>query len=98
MREVAEQFRVSPHFVCEMVALYRRTGGVALRPHGGGKGKLGPDGDALLQRLVEQQPDATLEELQDRLRRQRRVRLSLSGVCRALQRLELRRKKNASRG
>jgi transposase len=92
--EVAEQFAVSHAFVCDMVAQYQRTGSVAPGHHGGRRHKLGPKGDAKLRALVEADPDATLDELRVRLRRSRHVEITLSGLCRALMRLGLPRKKN----
>lgn len=47
---------------------------------------------AQLKAMVEHQPDATLEELRQRLREQAHVEPSLTTVCRALQALDLRRK------
>ncbi len=95
LMEVAEQFSVSRGFVRDMVAQYRRTGSVAPRPHGGGRHKLGSKGDCKLSALVEADPDATLNELRARLRRSRRIEMTRSGICRALQRLGLPRKKIA---
>jgi putative transposase len=92
--EVAEQFSVSESFVCAMTAQYRQTGSVVPRPHGGGRHKLGPRGDAKLRALVEADPDATLDELRSRLLRSPGISLSISGICRALERLGLPRKKN----
>jgi transposase len=94
--EVAEQFSVSRGFVRDMVAQQRRTGSVAPRPHGGGHHKLGLKGDAKLRSLVEADPDATLNELRARLQRSRGIALTCSGIGRALQRLDLPRKKNRS--
>jgi transposase len=96
LTEVAEQFAVSRTFVCDMVAQYRRTGSVAPHRHGGGRHKLGPKGDTKLSALVRLDPDATLDELRARLRRSAHIRLTRSGVCRALQRLGLPRKKSRS--
>jgi transposase len=94
--DVGEQFAVSHAFVCDMVARYQRTGSVAPDHHGGGRHKLGLKGDAKLRALVEADPDATLDELRARLRRSRRMELTRSGICRALQRLGLPRKKKRS--
>jgi transposase len=96
LTEVAEQFSVSESFVCAMTAQYRQTGSVAPRHHGGGHHKLGVKGDAKLRSLVEADPDATLDELRARLQRSRGITLTRSGIGRALQRLDLPRKKNRS--
>jgi len=96
IRELAECFAVSPHFVMSMVTRSRRTGSVTPRPHGGGGKKLGPAGGAVLRALVADDPDATLRELRARLRAACRVTLTEAGVCLALQRLGLPRKKSRS--
>ena len=94
--DVADQFAVSHAFVCDMVAQYQRTGSVVPGPHGGGRHKLGPKGDAKLRALVEADPDATLDELRARLRRSRGISITRSGIGRALHRLGLPRKKKRS--
>jgi transposase len=95
-RDLAERFAVSLHFVTDMVALHRRTGALAPKPHAGGGKTLGPAGDAALWALVAEDPDATLAELQARLQTRMHRTLTLSGVWRALQRLGLPRKKSRS--
>jgi transposase len=50
-----------------------------------------------LRQQVEQQPDATLEELVAHLRKRAKVAVHLSTVCRALQKLGLPRKKKPCR-
>jgi transposase len=49
----------------------------------------------VLQSQVEQQPDATLEELVAHLKKKSKVEVHLSTVCRALQKLGLPRKKKS---
>ena len=51
---------------------------------------------AELRRLVVEQPDATLAELSKRYAASRGVVLALSIICRALQKLDLNRKKRSS--
>jgi transposase len=94
IEEVAKLFLVSPTFIYKLSRQKEATGTVDPKPHGGG---LAPmlAGSKLeqLRRLVQAQPDATLAELQRQLQQQARVKPSRPTVCRALQKLGLRRKK-----
>jgi transposase len=68
LRQIARRFLVSLSFVTRLLQLHRSTGSLQPRPHGGGNpAKLGPQDLERLRELVEQQPDATLEELRQRL-------------------------------
>jgi transposase len=94
IEEVAKLFMVSPTFIYKLSRQKEATGQVDPKPHGGG---LAPmlAGSKLeqLRRLVQAQPDATLAELQHQLQQQAQVKPSRPTVCRALQKLGLRRKK-----
>jgi transposase len=90
IRQIARRFVVSLSFVVRLLQTYRRTGSVAPKPHGGGRRPaLGPDDLERLKELVRQQPDATLEELRDRLG----VACSTMTIVRALEKVKLPRKK-----
>jgi len=70
LRQIAQRFLVSLSFVVRLLQTYRRTGSIQPRPHrGGNPAKLGPEDLERLRELVRQQPDATLEELRQRLSR-----------------------------
>lgn len=88
--EIAETFGVSVSFVTKLLRRRRDSGSIAARPHTGG---FAPalQGRTLhaLAALVEEQPDATLAELRDRLWRRYRVRVGVWTVCRALAGLRL---------
>lgn len=93
IRQIAERFAVSLSFVVRLLQLKRRTGSVQPKPPGGGRRPaLGPDDLARLKALVEQQPDATLEELRQRLD----VNCSTMAISRALGKLKLPRKKKVA--
>ena len=96
LREVGERFAVSREFVRRMAALSLRQGHVRPAPHAGGRFKLGAAGETALERLVEQKPDATLAELGARLRKERSVAMTPSGIHRALARLRVTYKKSRS--
>ena len=94
LRSLAARFSVSSDFVWRLSKRFRAPGSVEPKPHGGGQSaKL--QGEALnyLRQLVEANPDATLSELREQLYCSKRIEVSNSTVCRALQKLGLPRKK-----
>lgn len=94
LRQIALRFAVSLSFVVRLLQLHRRTGSIEPRPPGGGHpAALGPDDLERLQELVRQQPDATLDELRQRLG----ASCSLTTIWRALEKLRLPRKKKVFR-
>jgi transposase len=94
LRQIARRFVVNLSFVVRLLQLYRRTGSIAPRPHRGGHPPaLGPEELERLRELVRQQPDATLEELRQRLG----VAGSTAAISRALDKLGLPRKKKVPR-
>ncbi len=96
-RAIAQRFSVSPSLVEKLVQRQRTTGRVAALPHGGGRrGLLDEAALALVRRLVQEQADATLEELCARVQQAGGPIVSKATLCRALQRLELPRKKSRS--
>jgi len=94
LRQIARRFVVRLSFVVRLLQLHRRTGSIDPRPPGGGHpAALGPDDLERLQELVRQQPDATLDELRQRLG----ASCSLTTIWRALEKLRLPRKKKVLR-
>jgi transposase len=94
-RAIAHLFGVSQSFVERLVHRRRTTGTMAALPHAGGRKPLCDTPIlALVRVFVQEQPDATLEELCRRLQAQRGLRLSLPTMSRLLQRLGLPRKKS----
>jgi transposase len=91
-REIARRFRVSLSFIARLLQRRRQAGTLEPRPHGGGHPPaLDHDGQERLRELVRQHPDATLDELRQRLG----VACSRSALARALERLKLTRKKKS---
>jgi transposase len=90
LRHLARLFAVSLSCVVRLLQRRRRTGSIAPAAHGGGRP---PALDAAacqrLQALVAEQPDATLEELRQRLG----LPCSRMALWRALRRLRISRKK-----
>src|SRR3954447_16302069 len=94
IRQVADRFLVSISFVTRLLHLYRSTGAVEPRPHGGGHpAVLTPEDLERLRELIRDRPDATLEEC----RRHLGTSCSLATISRALSRLGLPRKKKVPR-
>lgn len=92
--EIAEEFGVSVSTVEKLLRRWRTTGSSEALPPGGGQVAVLRKHDTALQKMIAKQPDATLAELQEKLLRQRRVTASPATIWRALERLQLRRKKS----
>ena len=96
--EVAARFAVSESTVYKWCRRARETGSPAAKRHtGGGRSKVDAAGATLLQALVAERNERTLEELAGLYQERTGVRLSISAVHRACARLGLRRKKKESR-
>jgi transposase len=98
VREIAERFKVSPTTVQSYRKLKRTTGGLDPRPVSGGTEPiLGEKELEKVRQVLEEQPDATTEELADEIARRRIGAVSRPTMGRALQRLGITRKKNTAR-
>lgn len=95
MRQLAERFKVSLSFIRDLSRHYRQNGTVAPKPHrGGAVAKLGAAQLPVVKALVDDQPDALLEELCERFCQKTGVTVSVSTMHRAVQSLKLSVKKN----
>jgi transposase len=94
LSQIAERFLVSVSFVARLLQLLRTTGSVEPRPHGGGHPPvLTPEDLQRLRELIDDRPDATLEECREHLG----CSCSLATISRALSRLGLPRKRKVPR-
>jgi transposase len=94
--DIAEVFSVGLTFIKKMLRLHRAGEDLAPR-HGGGPTLLLQDPErALLRAVVAKQPDVTLAELQALLVTHGSRTVSKPTLCRALQQLNLPRKKKVS--
>ena len=90
MRQIATRFLVNLSTVVRLLKRHRETGSAEPKPHAGGRQPaLGPDDLERLRELIRQQPDATLDELRQRLG----VDCSVMALSRALKKLRITRKK-----
>ena len=89
-RQLANRFRVSLSFVQNLLKRYRTDGTVNPRAHGGGQSaKLSLEQKAVLATLVEEDNDAILVELCNRLEQRVGVRISRATMGRIVQKLKL---------
>ena len=95
-REIAHTFGVSRQFIT--LLLRRHRAGQTIGPKRGhvGTPKLKPEHERIVRELVAEKNDRTLAELRDELVTRGGPKVSLAGMCYALQRLGLRRKKRPS--
>lgn len=94
-REIADTFGVHESFIYKLLRQRRETGDLSPGPHGGGaNAKLDDAQLHLLAELVAEFPDATLQELRQRLKKKKRVKVGVSTVWRGLEKLSLTRKKS----
>jgi transposase len=94
IRQLAKRFTVSPRFVGELIARFRRTGSYAPHPHrGGNPPRIDAHGRQVVYALVKQHPDATLDELCQLYADSCQVVPSRSSMHRTLGLLKLTRKK-----
>jgi transposase len=90
LRQIARRFCVSLSFVVRLLQRRRDADTIEPKPHGGGPAPaLGPDDRRRLAALIEEQPDATLKQLQQR----GGFTCSLKTLWHALRQLDLTRKK-----
>lgn len=86
LRQIAQRFFVNVSTIVRLLKQYRQTGSAEPRSHNGGRRPaLGPDDLERLRKLIQEQPDATLEELRDRLG----VSCSCMAISRALKKLRI---------
>jgi transposase len=95
--EIAQQFNVSERTIYKWLAQRKESGTLAPKPHAGGRAcSVDARGEALLGQIVAAQNDRTLDEYAQAYLRERGVRLSRSALHRAMERLNLPRKKKHS--
>ena len=94
VEELAQRFSVGTATVKRLTRRFRETGSVEPLPHGGGQKPRIPEGKLpRVQRLVEANPDWSIEELTAAYNKQEGTDLSRSTMDRAVRRLGFTRKK-----
>ncbi len=96
--EIAELFGVGTTFIKKMLRLHRAGADRAPKPHGGGHTpRLTEQQLAKLKAHIKARSDLTLSELREHLATAERISVSRATVGRAIQHMDMPRKKNAAR-
>ena len=93
-RQLASRFKVSLSFIERLLKRYREKQTLSPSPHAGGFTAKLATYESAIAKMVEEDNDATLEELCQKLNEKYNVQASASTMCRGLQKLNLTRKKN----
>ncbi len=97
IEEIAEMFSITERYVYKLLALRREGGDLTPRPNNGGAvAKLDEQRLLKLAELVAAQPDATLQELCQMINRRDCRKVTISTICRGLQKINFTRKKRRS--
>lgn len=92
--EIADLFQVHESYIYRLLRCRKTRGHLAPLPHGGGaQPKLKVAELKVLTALVQEQPDAILEEFRGQLKKRAKVTASRPTICRHLQKLRLPSKK-----
>jgi len=89
LEQIAQTFGVSPATVDNWARRWRETGSAAALPWAGGVKRSLRASAGIIRAEVRKQPDATLEELCERVEAANGVRANPSMMCRELARLDL---------
>ena len=98
IRQLAQRYKVGRDFVRRLLKRHRTTGSLNPLPRGGNtSAKLTPLHLEALQILVDEDNDATLAQLAQRLELKTQLKVSPSTISRALSQLNITRKKKIQR-
>ncbi len=96
-RQLTKRFCVALSFIVKLLKQYRQTGEIAPKPFNGGvKLKLTPEQLRILALVIENNNDATLEELCQLLKEKTGIMVSRATMGRMTQRLKLTVKKTST--
>lgn len=99
IRQLARRFALSSDCVQRLLKQQRETGSIAPKAYvGGPKPTLQHQHLQVLQQLVQDDNDATLVQLAERLQQQTQLQVSASTISRALKKLGITRKKKSEGG
>lgn len=94
--EAARRYQVSEPSLERWLARKRNSGSCAPLPHAGGAQRKLATTEVAIRAAVKAQPDATLQELCERVEQATQIKSDPSMMCRELVRLKLPRKKSRS--
>lgn len=95
-RQLADRFKVSLTFVRNLLRHYRSSGHVEAKRRGATLNpKISDEQLLIVQQLINAKNDALLSELCEQFSKRTAIKVSISTMHRAVQRLQLRHKKNS---
>ena len=94
--QAARRYKVSEPSIERWLARHRRTGSCAPLPHAGGISRKLATAGAAIRAAVKAEPDATLQELCEKVEKETGIKSDPSMLYRELVRLKLPRKKSRS--
>lgn len=93
-RGLAKRFKVSLSFIRDFLRRYRQTNKITPKSRGGDhRSKIKGEDEELLKAIVADQNDIYLREIQEKLKQEKGIEISVSNISRKLKRLKLGRKK-----
>lgn len=96
-QEVSDIYNIHLSTFKRIYKQYIKTGSVELASSQAGRpARIDSAGYSLIKKYVLEKPDATLVEIKNYLNGKNKINVSLSIICRALQKLDLRRKKKSA--
>jgi len=96
VRTIAKMFDVGKSTVSDYIVLEQSQGSVSpKKATGGQEPRIDAKGLAFIRKCVEKKPDITLAALCEKYFKRRKTKVSISMMCRALKKLNLRRKKKS---
>ena len=96
-KAVADRLKVSPGWVRKLKRKHKSGESIEPRSPGGSKPKLDDAGRQSLARFVDEQPDAILEELKDRVAKELKIGVCVGTLWNTLKAMKLPLKKSRSR-
>ena len=93
--EIADLFGISKRSVYRYLQQLRERNNLEPLAHGGGtQAKLKPEYLLMVKEMVDQTPDATLEEFREQIKKRARLEVSVMTISRGLKKLGITRKKS----
>ena len=97
IREIAEKFGVSDSFVRKLLKRHQETGGIEPKPHSGGaSAKLTEEHYVLVESMIAENNNITIVVLCKQIEAKTGIRVSVTTMCRILQKLKLGKNKKSA--
>ena len=94
IRQLAVRFKVAKSFIQKLIKRYKDEGTIEPKANNGGPTAKLAGKEAVIEQLIKEKPDYTLQQLCDRVREKNGISVSISTMCIQLKKLNLTTKKN----